>query len=109
MVIHRCFLLPLAICNKRVYSGDMRKERIDPEKMYNLRELLDVGVFSVKRITSHNGLKSLIYEDRQSENLLQTEITGQGRGKDYKIKGSNIIQFLKSQYELVKKEFSDEE
>ena len=70
-------------------------KRVDPEKVYNVSEIMRDNVFPWIKAGNHLSYRNAIYEDLTGENLLKTKASGSGRGRDYKIKGANIIKYLK--------------
>jgi len=79
----------------RVYNKNMLKDtikKIEPEKTYDISEMVEVGMFWwVKDFRSYI---SIIMNDYRNEKIMQTKITGEGRGIRYEIKGRNIINFI---------------
>ena len=79
----------------RVYNKNMLKDtikKIEPEKTYDISEMVEVGMFWwVKDFRSYI---SIIMHDYRNEKIMQTKITGEGRGIRYEIKGRNIINFI---------------
>ncbi len=74
----------------------MSKPKIDPKKIYNLTDMRRLNLFHWVGNYHNNTYKNAVIEDALGENLLKAKITGSGRGRDYKIKGTNIIIYLKS-------------
>ena len=71
-----------------------KAQRIDPERWYNLSEMVDEKVFSwCKNIATY---RRHILSDRKNSNLLKAVVIGTGRQKQYRIKGENIIKFVVS-------------
>jgi len=79
----------------RVYNKSMLKDtlkKIDAKKTYDISEMVEIGMFWwVKDFRSYIGV---IMHDYRSRNIMQTKITGEGRGIRYQIKGRNIINFI---------------
>ena len=67
--------------------------RIQSDKIYTLKQLYEMRAF--KSVNSYNTYKSLVWEDRATENILQAEIEGVGVRRTYRIKGSNVQAFVK--------------
>ena len=65
---------------------------IDPTKYYNLSEILEGNFFAW--IHSLPTLVKWIERDREEDNILKANYSGEATGKRYFIKGENIIQFL---------------
>lgn len=79
----------------RVYNKDMIKDtikKIDDKKTYDISEMVEIGMFWwIKDFRSYI---SVIMHDYRNQNIMQTKITGEGRGIRYQIKGRNIINFI---------------
>ena len=79
----------------REYNKSMLKDTIDkinPKETYDISEMVEKEMFWwVKDFRSYI---SIIMHDYRNENIMQTEITGEGRGIRYQIKGRNIINFI---------------
>lgn len=68
-------------------------KKINPKKVYDISEMVETQMFWwIKDFRSYI---SVIMHDYNNENIMQTEITGEGRGIRYKIKGQSIINFIK--------------
>ena len=70
---------------------------IDAKKTYNIRQIVTLGVLGKADKT----VLFRVLEDQAGANTLKTVVVpGIGKhGKRYQIKGTNIIRYLKSQYE----------
>ena len=66
--------------------------QIEPDKIYNLSHITGQGLFPWAR--NIRTVRKVVNRDHQTENMLRTVMTGEGRALDYKIKGKNIIKFL---------------
>ncbi len=71
----------------------MSNAKIDPKKNYSLYEIVQgrliPGVFSIT--VASNRVKSDFFKD----NILKAKVVEGMRGRTYKIKGENIIKYLK--------------
>jgi len=68
-------------------------KKIDPKKEYNISQLAELGVFGVK---NHRSVLMIVVKDRyEGKNVLKAGTEGDGYGRRYSIKGSNIIKYLK--------------
>ena len=68
------------------------RRKIRELEEYNLSRIKQEGLFPwAKSIIT---IRSIIKRDYLGDNILKALISGQGRGTDYKIKGSNLIKFL---------------
>ena len=74
----------------------MQKEKIDPQRNYNLKEIVD-GEF-LGNGKSYYVCRNIINKDswmpKESQELKPT-VSGDGRGTSYTVKGSNLIAYLK--------------
>ena len=76
------------------YNRSMsRSQDIKPNKTYNLPDLMRMNVFWW--IKDRRQYQRIFELDAKYLNLLQVEITGEGRGKRYLVKGRNIIKFFR--------------
>ena len=71
-------------------------EKVDKNKIYTVSEMRRLDLFSWLSQKTQSTYINAIFDDRLGENLLKVKVTGKGRGRSYKIKGSNIINYLKS-------------
>lgn len=65
---------------------------VDPDREYNLTHIKREGLFPWA--IDVRTIRKAVKRDFWGENLLKAEISGTGKGADYKIKGRNIIKFL---------------
>lgn len=70
--------------------------RIDPNKVYNVSEMRRDNLFPWISNKTPSSYINAIHEDKADGNLMKSRITYSGRGRRYKIKGKNIINYLKS-------------
>ena len=68
-------------------------KRVSKNREYNLSYLRDECIFPGEY--DIRSVKKIIKLDMEKENILQAVITGKNQGTEYRIKGSNIIKFLK--------------
>jgi len=71
------------------------KEKIDPNKHYNLREIVDQELMGKGK--SYFICKNYILKDAtkpKKDRELNATITGEGRGTSYTVKGVNLIKYL---------------
>lgn len=73
---------------------------IDPKKEYNLFEIEKAGFFFW--VKTSRSCRKIVKKDFFGENILKAEISGEGEGTAYKIKGSHIIKFLEKYGEAMK-------
>lgn len=66
-------------------------DRIDPKKYYGLLEIVALGVMGKSAVT----VSRKILEDKLIENILDAEIGGSPDARRYKVKGANLIKYLK--------------
>ena len=69
--------------------------KVDEKKIYNITEIRRAELFPWISKSNHISYVNAIIDDHIGNNLLKADIKGSGRGRDYKIKGKNIIKFLK--------------
>lgn len=74
-------------------------ERVDADRVYNVTEMRRDNLFPWISESNHISYINAIFEDMGFENFLKAKVTGRGRGRDYRIRGKNIIKFLESQNE----------
>lgn len=71
---------------------------IEPSKHYNIGQLVALKAFPW--IRTHEAYRSIIIADKiTGGNILKTRVSGAGSGVRFKIKGANIISYLKHQNE----------
>ena len=73
-------------------------KRIDPKKVYNISEIRRDNLFPWISASNHISYIHAIFEDLTSDNLLKAKVSGSGRGREYRIKGKNIINYLTKKY-----------
>lgn len=67
-------------------------KKIDPEREYNLSNIKAEAIFPwAKHIRT---VRKIVMRDHGGEKVLKAKITGSGRSLEYRIKGSNIINFI---------------
>ena len=64
--------------------------KIDPNKTYNLTELVELRVFPW--IKDRRVYRRIIIENKS---LLRVEVKGDGKGREYRIKGKHLLKFVK--------------
>lgn len=64
---------------------------IDPNKEYGLLDIVKLDVMG----KSHYAVSMAIWKDKRGDNSLGAKIVGSGHGNRYKIKGSNLLNYLK--------------
>jgi len=69
-------------------------KRVDPKKIYNVSEIRRENLFPWISANNHISYINAIYEDMTADNLLKVRASGSGRGREYQIKGINIITYL---------------
>jgi len=62
----------------------------------NLTEMRRKNAFPWIGKNNHEGYRNLVIEDKIGKNILKAKITGSGRGREYRIKWSNIEKYVKS-------------
>lgn len=69
-------------------------KKINPEQYYGLMEIVEKGFFPwCKNIKT---VRNWVKRDQEEKNILKAIMQSTGRQSRYKIKGSNIIQFVKA-------------
>lgn len=63
---------------------------IDPNKSYSLHEIVLSGVMG----KTHSTVIRKVLEDKVTNNILKTEITGPIDAKRYHIKGKNLLTYI---------------
>jgi hypothetical protein len=71
-------------------------KRIDPKKVYNISEIRRDNLFPWIAVGNHISYVHAVFVDAMGERLLKAKITGSGRGREYKILGKNIINYLQN-------------
>lgn len=74
----------------------VKVNKIEAKKIYNITEMRMLNIFPWISRKNQISYRNAVIEDFTGENLLKAKITGRGRGRDYKIKGINIINYLKN-------------
>ena len=64
--------------------------KIDPKKEYNIDQIAKLGVLGVK---NRRSVLLKILMDRNGKDILQAEMSGDGHGARYQIKGENLIKY----------------
>jgi len=72
------------------------KKQIEPNTMYSLRALLELNAWPWA--SSYTTYRSIVDRDRESENLLAANISGEGKGTRIFIKGANALR-LRQRFE----------
>lgn len=72
--------------------------KVEPTRVYNVSEMrrLDLFPWISNRSNTQSSYINAIFDDKVGENLLRVRVTGTGRGREYRIKGENIIKFLRA-------------
>lgn len=71
-----------------------KKTKIESEKWYKLIDIVKMNIFPwLKGIKC---VRDWVNRDQKGKNKLKAMITGEGTQKRYFIKGSNILEFIKS-------------
>ena len=73
-------------------------QKVEAEKMYRAADIRRLGLFPWLKESNHHGHSSAILNDKLGSNLLKARITGDGKGREYRIKGKNIIKYLEAKY-----------
>ena len=66
---------------------------VDSKKEYSISELTDMQLFPWHK--DRRSYRKSIMHDMSGPNILKVKITGEGKGRDYKLIGKNIIVYLK--------------
>jgi len=81
----------------RLQQAQNRRTKFDktfnPKGIYNISQMIELDLFGVR---SHKTILGIIYKDLAGKNTLRAKFGGVGNGTRYKIKGSNIIKYLKN-------------
>jgi hypothetical protein len=75
------------------YNIIMEVENIQPEKIYNLKEIHDLCL--IPWALHYQTLRKIVSDDQIKENVLQAVRQGEGRLVRYTIEGKNIIKYIK--------------
>lgn len=81
----------------REYTINQTKQvvkRVDPSMEYDIAKMLENKIFWW--LTDFRSYVGVIMQDYKNDNLLKTDIKGEGRGIQYVIKGKNIINFIET-------------
>lgn len=73
--------------------------KVDPKAVYNIDQIRRLGLFPWLKPTNHHSHRDVVLNDRLGDNMLRTRITGEGKGRDYKIRGENLVKFLQKRHE----------
>ncbi len=73
---------------------DSATKRVDPGKVYNISELRRDNLFPWLSPMNQISYTNAVHEDMTGDNLMRAKATGSGRGREYKIKGINVIKYL---------------
>jgi len=76
--------------------------RVDEQAVYNITEMRKGNFFPWISQSNNISYVNAVMDDFIAGKILKAKITGEGRGRDYKIKGTNIIKYLniqKAKYE----------
>lgn len=69
-------------------------KKIDVNREYKLAHIRDEKLFPwVSHVIT---IRKIVMRDYEGENMLKAKISGEKYGREYRIKGSNIIRFLKT-------------
>lgn len=73
-------------------------QKVETGRVYNVSEMrrLDLFPWISNRSNTQSSYISAILDDKFGDNLLRVRITGSGRGREYRIKGENIIKYLRA-------------
>ena len=74
------------------------QNKIQKDKWYSLSQLTKMVAFPW--ITSYNSYNLAMFQDMNEANLLQAEIRGEKTGKSIRIKGENVIAYVKNYKKL---------
>lgn len=67
--------------------------KIEAGREYNLSHIRDEGLFPWT--SDIRTIRKMVHKDYWGDNKLKAHVAGIGRALEYKIKGANIIKFLK--------------
>ena len=70
--------------------------RVDIKRVYNVSEMRRDNLFPWLATSNPQIYVNAIVDDKFHENVLKTKVSGQGRGREYRIKGANIVNYLKA-------------
>jgi hypothetical protein len=68
------------------------RSRIKDTKTYSLLEIVELGVLG----KSHHTVSSAILRDSLTDNILQTNISGRGKGARYRVLGKHLKAYVKN-------------
>lgn len=68
--------------------------KIKPDKWYTLADLHKHKM--LWWVSSFWGVRKYVLLDHEHDNILKAVVTGQGTGRKYKIKGENILRYIKA-------------
>lgn len=71
-----------------------RANKIDPNAWYSLNDVYTKHMFHWVRDIS--AIRKFVQADIAGKNILKTLVTGVAQGRKYRIKGENIINFIKA-------------
>jgi hypothetical protein len=66
--------------------------RIEPEREYGLMEIHEAGFFTWAK--NQRTVQRIVEADRNGENMLKAEVSGEGRLRRYRVKGKHLKKFL---------------
>lgn len=69
-----------------------KTQKIKAEEWYSLQDMVRSNVFPWAN--SFSTVRRIVETDKANKNILKATISGEGRGKKYLFKGSNIINFI---------------
>jgi len=69
-------------------------KKLNTQKIYTLSEIVETGVMQPYR-KSLPGVRQMVLNDRNQQNVLDAMITGKANNRRYFIKGRNIQQLKK--------------
>lgn len=65
-------------------------KKIDENKTYRLYQVVKLGVIT----GTYPTVRNRVTEDMLGDNILKTQIIGEGKGRVYLIKGKNLIDYI---------------
>lgn len=69
-----------------------KTQKIKADEWYSLQNMVTAKVFPWAN--SFSTVRRIVEMDKANKNILKATIKGEGRGKKYLFKGSNIINFI---------------
>lgn len=69
-----------------------KKATIQPNSWYSLQDIVREKM--IPWASSFSTIRRIVETDGANKNILKATISGEGRGKKYLFKGSNIINFI---------------